>query len=76
MNDLTKLGTDPNFSDILLYQAELSSGRCLSFLPPQNIGKILVPGVFRGYKIGNIERVKKVDQNNFDLSMIVNSVQE
>ena len=62
MNDLTKLGTDPNFSDILLYQVELSSGRCLSFLPPQNIGKI--------------ERVKKVDQNNFDLSMIVNSVQE
>ena len=52
MNDLSKWGTDPNFSDIIAPSPSLTHFwpmfPFLFFLPPENIGKLLVFWCFQG----------------------------
>ena len=69
ITDLSKQGTDPNFSGML-------TPLCFYFAPPENIRKPLAFQCFQEVQNGNIDHkwVKEVDRNNSNLPMIVNSI--
>ena len=69
ITDLSKQGTDPNFSGML-------TPLCFYFAPPENIRKPLAFQCFQEVQNGDIDHkcVKEVDRNNSNLPMIVNSI--